>query len=105
MLSGYDHKRNIKLRWNHPVETEDGQYRITSTLQNRWRLTGCMLLTNSERVFILDNNIRAFKYYHATKLTIEEEVGNLSKKTLSVTHLITTKKLAVEFYMRFGGND
>jgi hypothetical protein len=98
MLSGCHQKRNIKLRWNTPVETEDGQYRITSTFQNRSMLTGNMLLTNSEFLFISENNIRAFIYYHSLKRFIEEDAGcdGLHKQTISVNYLITTKKIAVE---------
>ncbi len=92
------------MRWNIPIETDDGQYKILSDIMSNQ-------LSHNEAVFILENNIRMFRQHYTgyRELSYDERRAfihsplNKTRKYLPVCYLITTKKLAVEFYLKFGG--
>jgi hypothetical protein len=90
------------MRWCNPVETEGGQYKISASASKVSSINNNMTLKYDEQLFITENNFCVF-YYSLLHYCYIKFSTIKPENIIEANYLITTKKLAVEFYLKFGG--
>ncbi len=90
------------MRWYNPVETEDGLYKILASPPYVSPINNNMILEDEECLFICNNEVQIFFYSFANDGHYRLYQSDISIFLWSASYLITTKKLAVEFYLKFG---